>query len=237
MLGPITYLDAALLAVCFISGLLAMYRGFAREMLSIISWAVAAGAVLYFVLNYKPFAQEMAQQMGTQVAVAQIAFGAGIFLVVLIVVHLITARISDAILDSRVGMVDRVFGFMFGVARGFILIVIPYMFAVYFLCKDSATMDVAARCRPNDLPIWVERAQSLPTIQWVSNSLYSTLESHLPHTLTAPPGEQPPPPEETPAAPGTPGTQGALEKPRGDELALEAPAKFHICVTWQASVA
>ena len=39
MLGPITYLDAALIAVCFISGLLAMYRGFAREMLSIVSWA------------------------------------------------------------------------------------------------------------------------------------------------------------------------------------------------------
>ena len=57
----------------------------------------------------------MAQQMGTQVAVAQIVIGAVIFLIVLIVVHLITARISDAILDSRVGMIDRVLGFMFGV--------------------------------------------------------------------------------------------------------------------------
>jgi membrane protein required for colicin V production len=236
MLGPITYLDAALIAVCFISGLLAMYRGFAREMLSIISWVVAAGAVLFFVLNYKPLAQEMAQQMGTQVAVAQIALGAGIFLVVLIIVHLITARISDAILDSRVGMVDRVLGFLFGVARGFILIVIPFMFAVFFLCKDSATMDVAARCRPNDLPIWVERAQSLSTIQAVANSFYSTLESHLPHALTAPPGEQQPPPDEAPAAPGTPGTQGELERRHSDEIALEVREKYHISVTQQARV-
>ena len=45
MIGPLTYLDAALIAVAFISGLLAMYRGFAREMLSIVSWLVAAGAV------------------------------------------------------------------------------------------------------------------------------------------------------------------------------------------------
>jgi membrane protein required for colicin V production len=224
MLGPITYLDAALLAVCFISGLLAMYRGFAREMLSIISWAVAAGAVLYFVLNYKPFAQEMAQQMGTQVAVAQIAFGAGIFLVVLIVVHLITARISDAILDSRVGMVDRVLGFLFGVARGFILIVVPYMFYEAFFPNPAQHLD------------WVRNAATLPYIKATGDSLRYVLESHLPSSLTAPPGEQPPPTEETPAAPGTPGTQGALEKPRGDELALEAPAKFHICVTWQARV-
>ncbi len=69
MIGPLTYLDAALIAVAFISGLLAMYRGFAREMLSIVSWLVAAGAVLYFVLYHKPFAEEMAQQMGTQVEV------------------------------------------------------------------------------------------------------------------------------------------------------------------------
>ncbi len=57
MIGPLTYLDAALIAVAFISGLLAMYRGFAREMLSIVSWLVAAGAVLYFVLYHKPFAE------------------------------------------------------------------------------------------------------------------------------------------------------------------------------------
>ena len=220
MLGPITYLDAALIAVCFISGLLAMYRGFAREMLSIVSWVVAAGAVLVFVLYYKPFAQEMAQQMGTQVAVAQIAFGAGIFLVVLIVVHLITARISDAILDSRIGMVDRVLGFLFGVVRGFILIVIPYMFYEAFFPNGQQHYD------------WVRNAASLPYIKATGDSLRYVLESHLPAKLTAPAGEQPP--EEQPTAPGP---QGALQKPRGDELALEARAKYHICVTWQARLA
>ena len=46
----------------------------------------------------------------------------------MIVVHLITARISDTVLDSRVGAIDRILGFLFGVARGFVLVVIPYMF-------------------------------------------------------------------------------------------------------------
>jgi membrane protein required for colicin V production len=210
MLGPITYLDAALIAVCFISGLLAMYRGFAREMLSIVSWAVAAAAVLYFVLYHKPFAQEMAQQMGTQVAVAQIVVGAVIFLIVLIVVHLITARISDTILDSRIGMIDRVLGFLFGVARGFILIVIPYMFYAAFF-PDT-----------NQHYPWVREAKSLPYIKATGDALRYMLESYLPSSLTAPSGEQPP--EEQ---------QGALKKPRGDELALEAREKYHISVTWQ----
>ncbi len=210
MLGPITYLDAALIAVCFISGLLAMYRGFAREMLSIISWAVAAAAVLYFVMFHKPFAQEMAQQMGTQVAVAQIVVGAIIFLIVLIVVHLITARISDTILDSRIGMVDRVLGFLFGVARGFILIVIPYMFYEAFFPDTTQHYP------------WVREAKSLPYIKGTGDSLRYMLESYMPSSLTAPPGEAPV--EEQ---------QGSLKNGWGDELALEARAKYHICVTWQ----
>ena len=211
MLGPITYLDGALIAVAFISGLLAMYRGFAREVLSIVSWVVAAAAVLYFVLYHKPFAQEMAQQMGTQVAIAQIVVGAVIFLIVLIVVHLITARISDAILDSRIGMIDRVLGFIFGVVRGFILIVIPYMFYEAFFPNTEQHYP------------WVKEAKSLPYIKATGDSLRYMIEAYLPSSLTQPPGEQPP--EEQ---------QGALEKARGDEMALEERAKYHMSVTWQA---
>ncbi|MES0403660.1 MAG: CvpA family protein [Hyphomicrobium sp.] len=203
MIGPLTYLDAALIAVAFISGLLAMYRGFAREMLSIVSWLVAAGAVLYFVLYHKPFAEEMAQQMGTQVAVAQIVVGALIFVIVLIVVHLITARLSDAILDSRIGMIDRILGFIFGVFRGFILIVIPFMFYEAFFPK------------PEQQYPWVRDSASLPYIKATGDALRSMLETNLPSSLTAPPGDQ----------------QSWLEKSSGDELALERRVRYHISVT------
>ena len=203
MIGPLTYLDAALIAVAFISGLLAMYRGFAREMLSIVSWLVAAGAVLYFVLYHKPFAEEMAQQMGTQVAIAQIVVGALIFVIVLIVVHLITARLSDAILDSRIGMIDRILGFIFGVFRGFILIVIPFMFYEAFFPK------------PEQQYPWVRDSASLPYIKATGDALRSMLETNLPSSLTASPGDQ----------------QSWLEKSSGDELALERRIRYHISVT------
>ena len=203
MIGPLTYLDAALIAVAFISGLLAMYRGFAREMLSIVSWLVAAGAVLYFVLYHKPFAEEMAQQMGTQVAIAQIVVGALIFVIVLIVVHLITARLSDAILDSRIGMIDRILGFIFGVFRGFILIVIPFMFYEAFFPE------------PEQQYPWVRDSASVPYIKATGNALRSILETNLPSSLTAPPGDQ----------------QSWLEKPSDDELALERRVRYHISVT------
>lgn len=186
MIGPLTYLDAALIAVTLISGLLAMYRGFTRELLSIVSWAVAALAVLYFVLNYKKLAEDLAAQMGTQVPIAQIAIGAVIFLIVLIVVHLITSRISDAILDSSVGMIDRILGFVFGVVRGFILVVIPYMFYESFIPDPANQVS------------WVRDSASLPYIKSTGNTIRSVLETHMPSSLTNPqpapanPAEPPP---------------------------------------------
>src|SRR5436309_12808488 len=44
---PITILDLVLLAVMLISGLLAMVRGFMREILSIAAWGAAAIVTLY----------------------------------------------------------------------------------------------------------------------------------------------------------------------------------------------
>ena len=174
MIGPLTYLDAALLAVCFISALLAMYRGLTRELMSILSWVAAAAATLFFVKNYKDLATDMATQLGTPVAVAQIVTGAVIFLIVLIVVHLITARMSDAVLDSRVGMVDRVLGFIFGIARGFLLVVIPYMFYASFIPEEK------------DHVFWVRDGLSTPYIRSTGLAIRNTLEAHIPTSLSAP---------------------------------------------------
>lgn len=145
MLGPLTVVDLALIAVALLSALLAMYRGLTREVLSIMSWVVAGGAVLFFVQYHKEFAEEMAQQMSAPTTVAQIVIGAVLFLIVLIIVHLVTARISDAILDSRIGMIDRIFGFAFGAIRGFIIVLIPFMGYQHFFPDPSQQHPVVSK--------------------------------------------------------------------------------------------
>ena len=54
---PITLLDIVLIVVMLISGLLAMVRGFMREILSIIAWVLAAGATLYAYAKLLPLAK------------------------------------------------------------------------------------------------------------------------------------------------------------------------------------
>lgn len=179
MIGPLTYLDAALLAVCFISGLLAMYRGFAREVLSILSWLAAAAAGVWIFFTKKSLSADVAAQTGLPEQIALAVVALVIALIVLIVVHLITARISDAILDSRVGMIDRILGFLFGVVRGFILIVIPYMFYESFVTDEKTHFP------------WVREASSLPYIKSAGGTIRNILVQYAPSTLTTPPqGEQ-----------------------------------------------
>jgi membrane protein required for colicin V production len=174
MIGPLTYLDAAVIAIALISGLLAMYRGFTREVLSIISWIAAAAAVLYFVLYHKNIAEQIAQQFHAPPAVAQIVVGGIIFLIVLIIVHLITSRLSDTILDSRVGMIDRMLGLVFGAVRGFILIVIPYMFFEHFTPDQ------------NTHPVWVRDSITLPYIQSTGSTFRDVLVRIVPPSFSKP---------------------------------------------------
>lgn len=172
MAGGLSYLDAALVAIIVLSGIVAMYRGLTREVLSILSWIAAAGACVYFVFKYRDEAKQVADQFHAPVLVAQVAIGGLIFLLVLIVVHLITARISDTVLDSRIGAVDRVLGLLFGVARGFVLVVIPFMFYESFVDK------------PEQQYPWVRDAVSRPYIKSAGDSLKIMLQRMVPSSLS-----------------------------------------------------
>jgi membrane protein required for colicin V production len=114
-----------------------MYRGFARELLSIISWIAAAAVGYWIYATKKDMVADLAAQTNLPPQVATIAVALAVALVVLIIVHLVTARISDAILDSQIGMIDRILGFLFGVVRGFLLFVSPYMAYEAFITPDK----------------------------------------------------------------------------------------------------
>lgn len=155
---PITLLDVVLLAVMLISGLLAMIRGFMREILSIGAWGVAALVTLYAYPRVLPIAQGYISS--TMVATA--AAVGGVFLVTLLVVSIITVRISDMVLDSRVGALDRTLGFLFGLGRGLIIVVVAFLFFAWLVPDRSQ-------------PEWVRDAKSRVVLQSTGQWLISML--------------------------------------------------------------
>jgi membrane protein required for colicin V production len=173
-----TIFDGAFLAVALISGMLAMYRGFSREILSIASWAIAAGATAYFVIYQTGLAQTIQQQMGIPTeTIAKIGLGAVIFLVTLIFVHLITSRVSDLILDSRIGMIDRMLGLFFGLGRAFVLVLVPYMGLTAMVEKQE------------NHPDWVRNAWSMQFVRPASEGLSIYLKQRV-GTISLPKSER-----------------------------------------------
>ena len=119
-----TWLDIVLLAVMLVSGLLAMIRGFMREVLSITAWVLAAGTTLY---SYGKLLPAATSYFNSDLLAKGVVIG-GVFLLTLLVVSVVTIRISDMVLDSRVGALDRTLGFLFGLGRGLIIVVVAFAF-------------------------------------------------------------------------------------------------------------
>jgi membrane protein required for colicin V production len=127
------YLDIFLIVVMLVSGLLAMVRGFMREVLSIAAWAAAAAVTIYFYAQILPFAK---QYFNNDYVAAGTTIGS-LFLGTLIIVSILTVRISDRILDSRIGALDRTLGFLFGLARGLIIVVVAFIFFDWLVPQKS----------------------------------------------------------------------------------------------------
>lgn len=168
---PVTILDLVVIGIVLISGLLAMVRGFTREVLAIGSWAVAA-IVAY--LGYPKAVPYVLQYIAKQppMLVNGIALG-GVFLVTLFIAYIITSKLSDFILDSRVGALDRTLGFIFGVARGFLLAVIGFGFFSW-LVNDKQQ------------PSWVAEARFRPILTQSFDRLKAMLPDNLDQTITDP---------------------------------------------------
>jgi membrane protein required for colicin V production len=151
------YLDIFLIAVMLISGLLAMVRGMIREVLSIAGWGAAAGAALFAYAKVLPWAKSYFSTLNEYVVTGGAI--AVFFIGTLILVSIITVKISDKSLDSRIGALDRTLGFMFGLARGLLIVVVMFAFYDWF--------------QPKAQPVWIANAKSLFVLKNLRDDIIS----------------------------------------------------------------
>lgn len=156
---PFTLFDGLLIFVMLVSAVLAMIRGLTREVFSIGAWIVAAAAAYFLWEAALPYTQRYVEDRNLALGVTI----AGIFFVTLLVVSVVSMRISDFVLDSRAGPLDRTLGFLFGAGRGLILVVIAVLFLNFFIATERQ-------------PEWIAMAKSKP---WL-DSLGSDLMNRLP---------------------------------------------------------
>lgn len=172
------YLDIFLIAVMLVSGLLAMVRGFMREVLSIAAWGAAAFATLYAYAKLLP----TAKQYFTNDYVAMAVTVGGVFLGTLLIVSVITVRVSDRVLDSRIGALDRTLGFLFGLARGLVIVVVAFIFFDWL---------VPTKSQPDTVRNAKSRVVLQGTGQWLMSLLPEDPENTILKRLKRKPGEEP----------------------------------------------
>jgi membrane protein required for colicin V production len=192
---PITLLDGILVGFTLVSAMLAMVRGFSREILSIASWIAAAAAAFFFYKPLLPYIQPYIDN--PQIAMA--ASAGAVFIVALIIVTLVTMKIADAIIDSRVGALDRTLGFLYGAARGILVVAVALLF-----------FDWLVGARP---PAWIAEAKSRPLLESIGQKIEDMLPDDPENSILkrfSPPGEVAP--------------EGGAEAPQPDtDPAEEAP--------------
>jgi membrane protein required for colicin V production len=161
-----SYLDLAVLGIVLVSALLSMMRGFTREVLAIASWIAAALAAYYFYPLVMPYLTPYIHKD----IIAEAAAAAIVFIVTLIIVSLFTVRMSDAILDSRIGALDRSLGFVFGVARGFLLAVVAFAIFNWLVSEKQQ-------------PEWVKNARTRPVLTETAVRIVALLPSDAAQTI------------------------------------------------------
>jgi membrane protein required for colicin V production len=177
------YLDLFLIAVMLISGLLAMVRGLIREVLSIAGSGAAAIAGLFAFTKLLPVTK---QYISNDYVAAGVTIG-GAFFLTLIVVSIITVKISDTVLDSRIGALDRTLGFLFGLARGLIIVVVAFIFFDWL---------VPAKSQPDMIRNARSRIVLQNTGEWLKGLLPEDPENTILKKLKKPkPGEEDAPEE------------------------------------------
>lgn len=125
-----TIIDGVVALVIVVSALLAYSRGFVREAMAIVGWIAAAVLAFIFAPQVEPLVKEipwLGEKIATSCELSIIAAFAAVFAVALIVVSFFTPLFSTLVQRSALGGVDQGLGFLFGVARGVLLVAIALL--------------------------------------------------------------------------------------------------------------
>lgn len=138
-----TIIDGVVALFIVLSALLAYSRGFVRESLAIAGWVVAGILAFIFAPQVEPLVKEIpvvGEFIADSCELSMIGAFAVVFAVGLIIASLITPLFSSLVQRSVLGGIDQGLGFVFGVARGVLLIAIAYF--VYQTVISSQSIQI-----------------------------------------------------------------------------------------------
>ena len=146
--------DIVVLLILFISGLMALARGFIREIVSIIALIAGIVAALFLFGRFQGAANALIKPPW----LADGALGLGAFFIAYLLVTFVLRGLTKQLQGREVGFFDRILGFAFGAARG---VLIASLFVVIF----------RAASEDNTVPEWLEDTTFYPVLSPIADEM------------------------------------------------------------------
>lgn len=119
------FIDVIVVCVILLSGLLAWFQGLVKEIFSIASWL---GAIFVTSYAFGPVLPLVREHLGLQEAAVPLTI-AGLFIGSLIIFTILSRLIVRIVHGAGAGALDRTLGFVFGLMRGALIVIVLYMAA------------------------------------------------------------------------------------------------------------
>lgn len=125
--------DWAILAILLVSSLISLKRGFVKEALSMLNWVIA----FFIAMSFKDPLSNMLQAQIATPSVRDMAAFAILFAATLIVGAMVNYLIGELVRLTGLSGTDRLFGMIFGVIRGFVIVMAVLIFVPGLLPIDQ----------------------------------------------------------------------------------------------------
>jgi membrane protein required for colicin V production len=119
-----------------------------REALGIAAWIGAA----FIAMQVQPLTMGLAMDLIGMEVIAKYGSWVVIFLIALIILSIVSGAVANMIKDTSLNALDRSLGFVFGLARGGLLIAVVYFLGAQLMNKNAPP------------PEWLAQAKTYPLI-------------------------------------------------------------------------
>ncbi len=148
--------DIAVFCIVGISVLIALMRGFVREVLSLTGMIVSAGLAYVFYSQ----AGEYLQTQGLKPMTANIAGGIGIFVILSIIFAIVNTIAARFVRNSSFKGIDTSLGVLFGFLRGYFLVALSFVIVSELVDEDH-------------YPKFLKEAKTLNALKFGSDAIKS----------------------------------------------------------------
>jgi membrane protein required for colicin V production len=119
------WVDWLIIGIVLVSAVIGLFRGFFREVISILSWVVAFVVAIHFT---EPASRLLETSIETP-SLRKAVTGTGLFVLVLLVGGLVNFLVGKLVSGSGLAGTDRAVGGVFGVVRGAALVILLMLLA------------------------------------------------------------------------------------------------------------